>query len=84
MFHLDSDLVKAAHSPVIREALMKKVSRERVYKECEGMMNHSHSRPCLSFLLMHWFVNTALFYLICFLSFCLCCLLLDSFVNYPS
>jgi hypothetical protein len=54
MFHVDSKLVAAAHSPLIREALRKKVSRERVYKECEGMMNHSHSRPCLSFFLMHW------------------------------
>lgn len=29
------------------------MSRERIYKECEGMMNHIDSRPCYAFSLIH-------------------------------
>jgi hypothetical protein len=31
---------------------MLKVSRERIYKECEGMIVHAQCRPCLAFVLL--------------------------------
>jgi tRNA nucleotidyltransferase (CCA-adding enzyme) len=52
-FSLDPVLIAAARDPSIRQSLLEKVSRERIYKECEGMMNHSQSRPALSFLLLY-------------------------------
>jgi len=53
-FALDEELLQAAQTPAIHSALMTKISRERIYKECEGMMLHTHSaRPCLAFIMMH-------------------------------
>jgi tRNA nucleotidyltransferase/poly(A) polymerase len=52
-FSLDAELVQAASSAQIRAALDEKVSRERVYKECEGCMSKENSRPFLAFTLMH-------------------------------
>lgn len=52
-FSLDPELVDAGASADIRAALMDKVSRERVYKECDGCMSKENSRPYLAFRLMH-------------------------------
>jgi len=52
-FTLDAELVEAAQSPAIQQALNEKVSRERVYKECEGCMSKGNSRPYLAFHYMH-------------------------------
>ena len=51
-FKLDHELVSAARSPEIHAAINEKVSRERVYKECEGCMTKENSRPFLAFSLM--------------------------------
>lgn len=53
LFTLDQELIQAAQDPEIHQALLLKISRERIYKECEGMMNNSQSRQALAFLLMH-------------------------------
>ncbi len=52
-FSLDEDLVSAASSEPVASALLHKVSRERVYKELDGMMNTSTSRPYVAFALMY-------------------------------
>lgn len=38
-FRLDDELVEAAREPDVRVALSCKVSRERIYKECEGIFS---------------------------------------------
>ena len=52
-FKLASELCSAAGSAEVREALRRKVSRERVYKECEGCLSTPTSRPALAFAFMH-------------------------------
>lgn len=52
-FALCPELVAAACSAEIKSALLHKVSRERVYKEVEGMIIHSECRPVIAFLLLH-------------------------------
>ena len=51
-FTLDEELSAAASSIDIHTAFLEKVSRERVYKECEGCMTKENSRPYLAFVLM--------------------------------
>ena len=38
-FRLDEELEEAARRPDVRAALSCKVSRERIYKECEGIFS---------------------------------------------
>jgi tRNA nucleotidyltransferase/poly(A) polymerase len=52
-FALDEELISAASSEPVASALLHKVSRERVYKELDGMMNTSTSRPYVAFALMY-------------------------------
>jgi tRNA nucleotidyltransferase/poly(A) polymerase len=63
-FILDEDLILATQHEHVKEALYGKVSRERVYKECEGMIYNSippiteeeHTlgcRPALAFVVLH-------------------------------
>ena len=52
-FTLDAELCAAGSSAEVRGALLNKVSRERVYKECDGCMSKENSRPYLAFCLMH-------------------------------
>lgn len=53
LFDMDPSIQLAARDAAIQRSLRGKVSRERVYKECEGMTTHAQARPCLSFLMMH-------------------------------
>lgn len=65
-FTLDPELVDAGGSADIRAALLDKVSRERIYKECEGCMSKENSRPILAFQLMHrWVLGIYFILLIC-------------------
>lgn len=51
-FRLDPELAAAASSAEVRAAIHDKVSRERIYKECEGCMTKENSRPYLAFTLI--------------------------------
>ena len=44
-FSFDEDLVVAASSPMIRKALVEKISRERILVELDGMLAGSRCRP---------------------------------------
>ena len=44
-FHLHSDVRKAAMSQPVQDALHKKVSRERIGKELEGMLTGKNAKP---------------------------------------
>lgn len=52
-YTLDWSLIAAARQEVIRVAMQHKVSRERVCKEIDGMLQHSNARPALSAMLLH-------------------------------
>lgn len=52
-FKLCKDLIAASHNNSIKNELNVKISKERIYKECDGMYGHSTSRPFLGFLLMY-------------------------------
>ncbi|ETW05495.1 hypothetical protein, variant 2 [Aphanomyces invadans] len=54
-FPLAPDLVEALEQPNIREALVKKVSRERVGKELAGMLTGSHANPVVAIQCLHQF-----------------------------
>lgn len=40
-FQLTDELVAAAQSPDIKQALLSKISKERIYKECDGMIQRA-------------------------------------------
>ena len=52
-FTLHPDILSAALHPSIQKAILEKVSRERVLKECDGMFRGSSCRPFLAIILMH-------------------------------
>ncbi|RHY94359.1 hypothetical protein DYB37_005481 [Aphanomyces astaci] len=54
-FPLADDLVAALEHRAIREALVKKVSRERVGKELGGMLTGSHANPMVALTSLHRF-----------------------------
>ncbi|ETV76592.1 hypothetical protein, variant 3 [Aphanomyces astaci] len=54
-FPLADDLIAALEHRAIREALVKKVSRERVGKELGGMLTGSHANPMVALTSLHRF-----------------------------
>eukprot|EP00981_Chlorochromonas_danica_P003316 scaffold644_cov168-Ochromonas_danica.AAC.8 len=52
-FHLCPELIAAASDKEIKSAFMTKVSRERIYKECDGMIIHKECRPAIAFALLY-------------------------------
>jgi tRNA nucleotidyltransferase/poly(A) polymerase len=52
-FTLDAELIDAASSAQVRAAIHDKVSRERIYKECEGCLSKENCRPYRAFVLIH-------------------------------
>lgn len=51
-FRIDEELLAAAKHPEISNALKEKITKERILKECEGMLTHSDSRPFVSLALL--------------------------------
>lgn len=52
-FTLHPEIVNAALHPSIQKAILEKVSRERVLKECDGMLRGSSCRPFVAIALIH-------------------------------